>query len=152
MRRHLLLGGGVVVLSVTVLGLTWPGLFYDALTEERAGAIVDAQEAFRLAQAGEIVLVDIRRPDEWERTGRPAGSFALDMRRDDFEDALAEIVGGDRSAPIALICARGVRSARMANRLIAAGFENVEDVPEGMLGSSAGPGWLSRGLPLEEAP
>jgi rhodanese-related sulfurtransferase len=149
MRRQLLLGGGAAVLCLAALGLVGPGLFYDALTEERAGGVLDAGEAFALAQAGKLVLVDIRRPEEWERTGRPAGSFALDMRREDFEVALAKIVGGDRNAPVALICARGVRSARMSNRLLAAGFENVRDVPEGMLGSSTGPGWLDRGLPVE---
>jgi len=41
-----------------------------------------------------------------------------------------------------------VRSARVSNQLIAAGFTYIIDVPEGMLGSAAGPGWLERGLPL----
>jgi rhodanese-related sulfurtransferase len=105
-------------------------------------------EAHRLALAGAITLVDIRRPDEWAATGRREGALRLDLRRPDFTEALAERVGGVRDAPIALICARGVRSARLANRLAEAGFTHVLDVPEGMLGSAAGPGWLARGLPL----
>lgn len=36
----------------------------------------------------------------------------------------------------------------MTERLRAAGFTQIIDVPEGMLGSGAGPGWLKRGLPV----
>ena len=45
------------------------------------------------------------------------------------------------------MCARGVRSRRLTARLTEAGFTNIIDVPEGMLGSSAGPGWLKNDLP-----
>ena len=41
-----------------------------------------------------------------------------------------------------------MRSKRMADRLRAAGFSGVLDVPEGMLGSDAGIGWIELGLPL----
>ena len=76
------------------------------------------------------------------------GAIPIDMRRPDFTDALrAEIVGRE-DVPVALICARGVRSARLSQRLAEAGFTNIIDVPEGMLGSGAGPGWLKRGLPV----
>ena len=37
-----------------------------------------------------------------------------------------------------------------ADHLREAGFTNIIDVPEGMLGSGAGPGWLKSGLPLTE--
>ncbi|MEO0931960.1 MAG: rhodanese-like domain-containing protein, partial [Pseudomonadota bacterium] len=46
------------------------------------------------------------------------------------------------------ICARGVRSARMTNRLTQAGLTQIIDIPEGMLGSFAGPGWVKRDLPI----
>ena len=72
------------------------------------------------------------------------------MRRDDFVQALTELVAGDLNSPVALICARGVRSARMSNKLTAAGFTQIIDVPEGMLGSAAGPGWVRAGLPVME--
>jgi len=123
-------------------------LIYAAITEETFGDSVDVQTAHRLAQDGEIELIDIRRPDEWKKTGSGEGATRLDMRRDDFIDELVTLTGGDRSQPVALICARGVRSARMTNRLIAAGFTNIIDVPEGMLGSGAGPGWLKSNLPI----
>ena len=62
--------------------------------------------AHDLAARGEILLVDIRRPDEWRRTGLPQGAVALDMRRADFIAALTDAAGADRDAPIATLRAR----------------------------------------------
>jgi len=104
--------------------------------------------AHRMAQDGTLLLVDIRRPDEWQATGIGEGAHGIDMRRTDFSAALDAVSGGDRTGPVALICARGVRSAALAARLQQSGFARVLDVPEGMLGSRAGPGWLARGLPV----
>ncbi|MFN3643676.1 MAG: rhodanese-like domain-containing protein [Gemmobacter sp.] len=111
-------------------------------------ARLDAPAAHRMALAGTVMLIDIRRPDEWAATGTGEGAHRLDMRRGDFTEALAALMRGDRTAPLALICARGVRSARLAARLEAAGLRAVADVAEGMLGSGAGPGWIARGLPV----
>jgi len=141
---------GLIALFVGVSFFAGGGmnLIYAAITEETLADKVDVQTAHRLAKDGEIYLIDIRRPDEWKKTGSGEGATRLDMRRDDFVDALMALTNGDRSQPVALICARGVRSARMTNRLTAAGFTNIIDVPEGMLGSAAGPGWLKSDLPL----
>jgi len=121
---------------------------YRMFAADYDGLMLDPPEAHRLALARRITLVDIRRPDEWALTGVGEGAQPLDMLRDDFETALAGMVQNDRLAPIALICARGVRSARLGKRLTDAGFSDVRNVPEGMLGSGAGPGWIKRGLPL----
>ncbi|WP_371154022.1 rhodanese-like domain-containing protein [Jannaschia sp. 2305UL9-9] len=112
------------------------------------GAEISPDAALDAIRTGELTMIDIRRPDEWAATGIAEGAYPLDMRRDDFVDALATLVEGERDRPIALICARGVRSDRMSARLGQAGFERIIDVPEGMLGSSAGPGWVARGLPV----
>lgn len=115
------------------------------------GGDLTPPQAHELAGANKIFLVDIRRPDEWASTGSGEGAHRLDMRRKDFIEALNELVAGDRSAPVTLICARGVRSDRTSRRLRDAGFTNVIDVPEGMLGSRVGPGWIKRGLPLDRS-
>ncbi len=114
----------------------------------QAESVLNAKEAFAKAATGKITLIDIRTPEEWAETGSGAGARRLDMRREDFVAALDRIIGGDKSKPIALICARGVRSSRLSRALRENGFTNIIDVPEGMLGSYAGPGWLERGLPL----
>ena len=140
-RRFVLLGGGA---AAAAAGIWWqrrqpPDHNHPRLT---------AAEAFAAARDGELVLVDIRTPQEWRSSGVPVGSHQIDMRREDFIDALKAVAGPDSSAPVALICARGVRSARLTLALAEAGFVNVIDVPEGMLGSGAGPGWIAGNLPV----
>ena len=143
-RRAVLVAGGVALAGgAGIFAARW----FNTGAEIGAGALSVAAAHDR-AVAGEILLVDIRRPDEWTRTGIGAGAQPLDMRREDFAQALLALTGGDRDAPIALICARGVRSRKLTRRLSEAGFTNVLDVPEGMLGSGAGPGWLRAGLPV----
>ncbi|WP_341864254.1 rhodanese-like domain-containing protein [Gymnodinialimonas sp. 57CJ19] len=151
-RRRFLLGAGALALVGGAFAATeGRNLFYTALSES-VDAQIDVATAHDLASSGEVLLIDIRRPDEWAATGSPASGHRLDMRREDFTDALMDLTGGSADARIALICMRGVRSSRLTNRLIDAGFTNVIDVPEGMLGSAAGPGWINAGLPLDRNP
>jgi len=143
---------GLVVAAFVAIPL-WatlaPVSFWAILTPANTGRDLSVGDAHIQAIGGEITLIDIRRPDEWRRTGIGDGAQPLDMRRKDFVQALGELVNGDLTAPIALICARGVRSARTSQRLAAAGFTALIDVPEGMLGSRAGPGWLASDLPTQ---
>lgn len=124
------------------------GVHWYNLGAEIGPNALSAEAAYAQAQAGHITLVDIRRPDEWRGTGIPKHAVPLDMRQADFTNDLAALVSSAPGRPVALICARGVRSAVLARRLAKAGFTDVMDVPEGMLGSGAGSGWLARGLPV----
>jgi rhodanese-related sulfurtransferase len=137
-----------IFLFLAPVSLAAAAVGYPLLFPAFAGPTLDPATAFQRAEAGEIVLIDIRRPDEWQATGTGKGAHPIDLRRPDFVEALSTLVEGDRSRPIALICARGVRSARLANQLTENGFSNVINIPEGMLGSSDGPGWIGRGLPV----
>jgi len=135
----------VLLLPLTFLAV---GSAYTLTQPASAGPTLDAESAFQRVQAGELLLVDIRQPDEWAETGSPQGAQRLNLRSPDFIDRLSRLAEGDRTRPIALICASGGRSARTAQALTEAGFTNVLDVSEGMLGSAAGPGWIARGLPV----
>lgn len=140
---------GLVLLLLSAVLIAWQLL---SIPPDYPGGRLSVAQAHAQARAGDVILVDIRRPDEWRRTGVPQDAIPIDMRRGDFITELAALTGPDRSHPVALICARGVRSARLALRLSAAGFSQVLDVPEGMLGSAAGPGWLKSGLPTVDPP
>lgn len=143
-RRGLLLGG--IIVAAAVGGGAW----YRRQAPHYGGASLTVSQAHEDAMDGKITLIDIRTPKEWKATGVAEGAHMIDMRRDDFVTALQEVAGESPDAPIALICARGVRSARMSLKLTEAGFTNIIDVPEGMLGSADGPGWVKTGLPLNE--
>ncbi|MEM9584903.1 MAG: rhodanese-like domain-containing protein [Pseudomonadota bacterium] len=151
-RRAFFGAGGLAVAGAAFYVAGGQNAFYALITEASAAEALDPIKAHQLAGAGQVTLVDIRRPDEWAKTGSGEHAHRLDLRRNDFIEQLDLLVNGDRSAPLALICARGVRSARENNKLIAAGFTNVIDVPEGMLGNAKGPGWIKRNLPLNMAP
>jgi rhodanese-related sulfurtransferase len=110
--------------------------------------ILSASEVHRLQLEGRILLVDIRSPQEWRKTGIPAGALAITVHRSDFAAALLAAAGGDHARPIAIICATGGRTALARRYLGGMGFSAIVDVSEGMLGSARGPGWLRRGLPV----
>ncbi|WP_372573269.1 rhodanese-like domain-containing protein [Ruegeria jejuensis] len=141
-RRRILVGGTLAVAAGFAIRE------YRLIPPAYAGGKLTVGEARDKAAAGEIVLIDIRRPDEWARTGIGADAHPIDMRRKDFVAALQEVAGTDTDQPIALICARGVRSANMSLRLTEAGYTNIIDVPGGMLGSRSATGWLDAGLPV----
>jgi rhodanese-related sulfurtransferase len=137
-RRHTLaLASAAIVMTVT-LPLAYA-----------ASGKMSAPDALAAATRGDIVLVDIRSRGEWRRTGLAEPAVAISMHEAGFVRNLANALRGDRTNTVALICATGGRSAHMQRLLGTAGFTNVIDVSEGMIGSSAGPGWLRRGLPVK---
>jgi rhodanese-related sulfurtransferase len=116
-------------------------------------ATLSAPEAHQQAQAGQLTLIDIRRPDEWRQTGVAEGAVRINMLHPQgpqgfVRQVLAE-VDGKLDAPIGLICRTGNRTTQMQKVLQDAGFTNVINIKEGMVGSAAGPGWIARGLPVE---
>lgn len=142
-RRGLLVLGGAALAGGALFAANWFNLGASVQADQ-----LRVQDAHAQAVAGQILLIDIRRPDEWARTGVGEGATPLDMRRPDFTKVLQQLTEAHPDRPIALICARGVRSRHLTGRLSAAGFTHILDVPEGMLGSGAGPGWLRAGLPV----
>ncbi|WP_146344270.1 rhodanese-like domain-containing protein [Phaeobacter marinintestinus] len=137
-----------VLIGIAGAGAVAGVLIWRRIPPNYQGGKLSVSDAHAVALDGSVLLIDIRTPKEWRQTGVGEGAQPLDMRRNDFVDALSRLSGGDTHQPIALICARGVRSARLSRRLTDAGFTSIIDVPEGMLGSGAGPGWLATGLPV----
>jgi len=106
------------------------------------------------AQAGIRTLIDVRLSMEWRKTGVPVGAQEISIHDRGgvsfFVAKVIKMVGGKKNTPIALICARGVRSSKAAAVLAGAGFTNIRDVREGVLGNQKdGPGWLKHKLPTQ---
>lgn len=99
-------------------------------------------------EAGTFVLVDVRSRKEWEETGIARGAWPVSLHEDGFGSRLAKALdlAGDRR--VGLICASGGRSGYVFRALHQKGVTQVTDISEGMLGSKAGPGWISAGLPV----
>lgn len=132
-----------------MVGVGTLGVWSRSRARAETATIMTPPEALSAAASGAILLVDIRRPDEWQSTGIAEPAVPIDLRDSDFIDQL-RAARQSNSQPIAVICARGVRSARMTRRLAEANIGPIIDIPEGMLGSNVGPGWLARGLPVRK--
>ncbi len=104
--------------------------------------------AREMALAGEIVLIDIREPFEWQETGLADVALTAAMRSENFVETLIAIRNQNPDIPLALICRTANRSGYMTQQLFDAGLTDVIDVIEGMAGSGTGPGWAARGLPV----
>ncbi|MGX9353932.1 rhodanese-like domain-containing protein [Roseobacteraceae bacterium S113] len=110
--------------------------------------ILSAPEAADRVASGEIILLDIRTPQEWRESGLADGAWPVSMHSADFPKQLSAIL--ERYAPeqIAFICATGGRSGHVSDVLAKNGIAGVADVSEGMFGNDRGAGWLARGLPV----
>jgi rhodanese-related sulfurtransferase len=93
-------------------------------------------EVARRHAVGELIIVDVREPYEWE-AGRVPGSSHVEMER--VASMAREI---PRDTPVAFICLSGVRSG-----LVAQGFRAVGYDAYNVRGGFAA--WHALGLPTE---
>lgn len=138
--KNLVLGGIVLIMTS-----------FAALAETPILSAPDAQERL---ESGELILLDIRTPEEWQDTGIAKGAWPVSMHREDFKARLDAILAVYPPEQIALICAVGGRSGGVTGALERGGIVGVSDVSEGMMGSARGAGWIARGLevvPLDQA-
>lgn len=114
--------------------------------------IMSAKMAHERAMDDKLVLIDIRSPDEWKRTGLADVAHPITMHQSGktFFSALEALTNNDKSKPIAIICATGGRTAFLKPHLQKAGYNYVYDVSEGMMGNKKGVGWLKAGLPMKK--
>lgn len=109
---------------------------------------MSADRAYELAAEGKVVLLDIRPSEAWAG-GVPEYAETVDLYDPMFYDVVDLMTEGDKSKPIALICSTGGRTHHAAEELMKRGYARPIDVAEGIKGSSAGPGWVARGLPMK---
>jgi rhodanese-related sulfurtransferase len=93
-----------------------------------------AEDALRLARSGALLL-DVREPDEWDRGHSP---LATPLPMSELQARVEEIPS---DAPVLVVCHSGVRSARVAAALVAAGYE-ASSVSGGMIAWAAAGGEL----------
>lgn len=104
--------------------------------------------ARELALAGEIALIDIRRPEEWAGTGVPDVALLADMTSRDFLAKITAIRLENPDILLAFSCRTGNRSNYLTGELEKIGMSGLIDVVGGMSGSRVDKGWAKRGLPV----
>lgn len=108
--------------------------------QEPAGIRLVTPEAGAEIQEGDIVVLDVRTPDEFA-DGHLEGARMIDFYSPDFADQLAEL---DPEASYLLYCRSGNRSGRTTEIMADLGFTDVADVDGGILA------WTAAGLPVVE--
>lgn len=88
---------------------------------------VSPEEAERLVAAGDVRVLDVRTPQEWEQLGHVPGARLLPV---DLMACAPAVLERDR--PWLVYCEHGVRSAHAAELLARAGFEGLLDLDGGM--------------------
>lgn len=109
--------------------------------------ILLAEKALEMSEAGDLMIIDVRTPMEWMRSGVAQGALTITPQSPSFMQELHDAVGGDMNKPIALICATGQRTAMIQRFLREQGYGDVADISEGMMGNRTALGWLQKNLP-----
>ncbi len=133
----------LAVTAATVLSSSLRAVASERITR------IGLPEAYKQSVAGDLLLVDIRSPGEWAKSGVGETAQKISMHMPDFLKKLSAAADGDKGRKIALICAVGHRSDWLQARLQKYGYQNAYSVSEGMMGSKDGPGWINRGLPTK---
>ena len=97
---------------------------------------IDPAEAARLADAGQVLLLDVREPGEWDSGHAP---LATHVPLGDLDPAAVP-----QGLPVVAICRSGNRSGHAAQALAAAGID-VRNMAGGMNA------WAAAGLPVVRA-
>ena len=113
--------------------------------------VITAQEALAGVDDGSLILIDVRRPEEWQQTGVAKGAWLLDMTHKQFGPRLLAVLERNPNHRVAIICRTGNRTGYLMQVLAQNGIKDVLNVSEGMAGGPNGKGWIPSGLPLETA-
>ncbi len=111
--------------------LLWPAWVHAEITQ------VSNEDLQQLQQSG-VTIIDVRRQDEWMQTGMVEGSHGITFfdkqGRYDVNAWLAEVSELIKpDDPVVLICARGVRTAKIAELLDKRlGYTGVHNVTDGI--------------------
>jgi hydroxyacylglutathione hydrolase/adenylyltransferase/sulfurtransferase len=97
---------------------------------------VSVDKVAEMRSAGDIQLVDVREPYEWE-AGRIPGARHVELER-----VASQAPTIDRDRPVVFYCRLGARSGLAANAVRRAGYDAYS-----MDGGITA--WADRGLPLE---
>lgn len=110
-----------------------------------------AQQALDGVDEGSLILVDVRRPEEWQQTGVAKGAWLLDMTHEQFGPRLLAVLDRNPAHRVAIICRTGNRTGYLMSVLAKNKISGVLNVAEGMAGGPNGKGWIPSRLPVVTA-
>ncbi len=119
---------------------TWSGINADLATDYPQVPVITVEQLHRRMNGTTtraLLLVDTRSSEEFEVSHLPGAVHA------ETADAVRKLLAGlAQPLPVVLYCSVGVRSARVADKLLAAGVQDVSNLQGSIFE------WANRGLPL----
>ncbi len=121
----------IQLFRVLIFILLWPAWAHAEITQV-------SNESLQQLQESGVTIIDVRRQDEWEETGLVEGSHGITFfdhqGRYDVNawlNDVSKLVKPDE--PVVLICARGVRTSKIAELLDKRlGYTQVHNVTDGI--------------------
>ena len=105
---------------------------------QEVGDKISPQDAKKLIDKGEVVVLDVRTPDEWN-SGHIEGAKLNNVYDDTFVEKLSKM---DKDSTTIVYCRSGARSARAQSVMKQQGFKSVVNMTGGMNG------WLALDYPV----
>ncbi|MCS6974544.1 MAG: rhodanese-like domain-containing protein [Cyclobacteriaceae bacterium] len=98
-----------------------------------------AQFEKQLKEKADKIILDVRTPEEYS-DGHIPGSVMIDYYKSDFRQQINKL---DKTKPVFVYCASGVRSSSAAKILVQSGFTQVFNLQGGINA------WYRSGKPIE---
>jgi len=99
-------------------------------------------DAYNKLNASDLVLIDVREPNEWLMEGSPEGAKRIALQNTQFTDEVLSFVENNKDQAIAVCCRSGMRGDKAARLLLNSGFTDVMNVEGGFMK------WRDEGLPI----
>ncbi len=126
----------LVAAFLVTLGLLLFNIYGDQL---RGFSSITPEEAIRILNKDDALLIDVRAKDELSKDGRIKSASHIPLNQ--LKNSLNELEK-HRAAPIVVVCRSGQRSGVACSQLKKSGFEEVYNLKGGILS------WRNAGLPL----
>ena len=104
---------------------------------------ITPQDAHQGVLSGDLILIDVREPNEWANTGCAENANPIALQNENFVEEVLKLTGNNKSASIAVCCKSGMRGDKAGKLLKAADFTKVVNVEGGILR------WISDKLPVK---
>ena len=101
---------------------------------------VSVEEFDKLRSEKDVVLLDVRTPEEFE-AGHLPGAMNLPIADEEFDEKLADL---DKDKTYLVHCAKGVRSERACRKMSKLDFKALYDLAGGL------EAWKNAGKPVEK--
>ncbi len=116
-----------ILLTVVVIMLLAFGTGCGGAEATRGGVTMTVDEALRLWQNKEAIIIDVRTPQEYQEGHIPEVPL---IPLNQIESRMSEV---PKDQKVLLICRSGNRSNQGTNLLRSKGFDNVHNIDGGML-------------------